>query len=116
MENEGRRRVARIIKVARAEMDITQAQLAEALGVSVTTVGEYERGIKQKFSLAEAIALETALGITDRRLLLALGYEPAPDPEAGRNTFSYAGDPLGPQEEREVLEFVDWVRARRGRR
>jgi transcriptional regulator with XRE-family HTH domain len=115
MEPEQRKRVGQLIKLARIEAGMKQQDLAVALGVSRISVSEWERGIKQHYSRAEAIALEDALHISDRRLLLALGYE-RPDAAVGRNTFSYGGDELGPLEEREVLDYIEWLRTRRDRR
>jgi transcriptional regulator with XRE-family HTH domain len=104
-----------MIKLARVEHGLTQTDLAEKLEMSISSVAAYERGERPRFSRRMASALEEALGITDRRLLIALGYEPAPRSSEGRHSLSYEGAELGPQQEREVLEYIEWVRGRNRR-
>lgn len=114
MDRIDRQRVGRLIKLARIEKGLTQTDLAEALEMSISSVAAYERGERPRFSRRMAAAFEEALGITDRRLLIALGFEAASRPDAeGRHTLSYGGEELGPQQERDVLDYIEWVRARR---
>lgn len=115
MDRADRQKVGRMIKLARFQQGMTQADLAEKLGLSVASVSEYERGNRPRFTRGTAMALEEALGITDRRLLIALGFEPEPPAATGRHTLSYGGEELGPLAERQVLEYIDWVRSRRDR-
>lgn len=114
VDRSERQRIGRMIKLARIEQGMTQADLADKLRMSVSSVSWHERGERIRFSRAVAKAFEEALGITDRRLLIALGYEPAARP-AGRHSLSYGGEELGPQQEQEVLSYIDWLRARRKR-
>lgn len=112
MDRIDRQRVGRLIKAFRFEQGLTQADLAEKVSLSVASVSEYERGNRPRFTRGTAMAFEEALGITDRRLLIALGYETGQG-EDGRHTLSYGGQELGPQQEKDVLEYIEWVRARR---
>jgi transcriptional regulator with XRE-family HTH domain len=109
LEPEQRLKVSRIIRLARAEAGINQQQLADLMGVSRPSVSEWERGMKSRWSRADAVALEQALGIRDQRILVALGYEP---PTAGVRPVVYSGVPLTAGQEAEVLRFIDWVRQR----
>lgn len=105
MDPEQQLRVGRVIKLARIEAGMKQRELADALGVSVTALSQWERGIKQHYSRAEAIALETALGVADHRLLMALGYE------MRVITGEHDAGLTAPQRA-EVRRFVDWLRFR----
>ena len=106
-----------MIKLRRIEQDLTQTDLAEALEMSVSSVAAYERGERPRFTRRMASAFEEALGITDRRLLIALGFEPASRTgDDGRHSLSYSGEKLGPQAERVALEHIEWLQSRKDRR
>jgi len=83
-----------MIKALRFEQGLTQADMAEKVNLSVASVSEYERGNRPRFTRGTALAFEEALGITDRRLLIALGYETGGGDD-GRHTLSYGGQELG---------------------
>lgn len=103
-------RIGRLIRLARAEAGMTQAQLADAIGVARITVGEWERGVKLRYTRADAIALEQALGVHDRRFLKALGYE-QPTP-SGPHAVNYPPPQLTPEQEAEILQYIEWLRYR----
>ena len=109
MQTNDLRRVGRLIKAARAEEGMTQAELADRLGVSVTTVSDYERGLRQRLSRADVIALEESLGLEDRRLMVAVGYD---RPEDGDHTLTYNGEQLTAGQVKDVRCFIDWLRDR----
>lgn len=114
MDRSDRQRIGRLIKTARFEQGMTQEDLAAKLRMSVSSVSGYELGNRTRFARGTAMAFEEALGISDRRLLIALGYETAGRTgDDGRHTLSYGGEELGPQAERDVLDYIEWVRARR---
>lgn len=103
------------MKVARFGLGWNQENLADALDVSVTTISQYERGRRKRFTRGMAMALEEALGIADKALLVALGYENPPAdaaPGPGRQTLSYKGAHLDPEGEQKALDYIDWIRSR----
>lgn len=103
------------MKVARFALGWNQEDLADALDVSVTTISQYERGRRKRFTRGMAMALEEALGIEDKTLLITLGYEKPPadvSPGPGRQTLSYGGAHLDPEAEQQVLDYIDWIRSR----
>lgn len=108
MDADQRKRIGRIVRLARIEAGMNQEDLARAMGVSRTSVSEWERGVKQHYSRAEAVALESALGVTDHRLLIALGYEL-------RVVLAGEEHGLTAQERVEVRRFIDWLRFRDSR-
>lgn len=109
MRQEDMRRVGRLIKAARFEAGMRQADLAERLGVSVTTVSDYERGLRERLTRADVIALEESLGLEDRRLMLAVGYD---QPDEGQHSLTYSGEPLNARQVEDVRCFIDWLRDR----
>ena len=112
MEKGERLRVAGIIRLARAEQGLHQTDLAELIGLSVTTVSNYERGLRA-ISEKAARKIEKALGMTDRRLSVALGFIPeAPPVRDGRPAVVYDPPRLAPKQEQEIAAFIDWLRFR----
>jgi len=104
MDVGARRRFGLLIKLARLEARMTQVQLAQAMGVSVTAVSQWERGMKERYSRPEAMALEAAMGISDSRLLVALGFVAEP---LGSDDWK-----LTPEQTAEVRRYIDWIRQR----
>lgn len=60
--------LARSIRGRRAEMDITQAELAERAGVNITTIGAYESGERTP-GADKLFAIADALGCTPNDLM-----------------------------------------------
>jgi ribosome-binding protein aMBF1 (putative translation factor) len=69
VDRSERQRIGRMIKTARFERGMTQADLGDKLHMAVSSVSHYERGERIRFSRVVAKAFEEALEITDRRLL-----------------------------------------------
>lgn len=115
-DREQMKRAGGIIRAARYEKGWIQEDLAAELGVSVATISQYERGYRKRFSKSMAMAFEEILEIPGHRLLVMLEYEKPPEPaapvESGRTTLSYGGAPLAPESERQVLDYIDWIRSR----
>ncbi len=103
------------LRAAREDAGLSLKRAAESIGVSHNALGNWELG-KRKKRLPRAVVekLEATYGVEDRRLLVAGEYvagaaAPVGDPQS----LAYGGDPLTPDETRDVLRFIDFVRSRR---
>ena len=111
------------LKELRERKDMTQAQLAEALGVSQQAVGKWERETASPND--ETLKKIAALFFTTTDYLL--GYDDAPsyytDPETaalaeqiknnpgGRVLFN-AGKDLKPESIKEVMKFIEYQKSK----
>lgn len=112
MTQAQRDETAGLIRERRKKLGINQETLAERLHVSVTTVSLYERG-RRDFDATRTAQFEAALGIVDARLLIAAGHKKEPPPmRDGRPALIYELPFLTPDQEAEVLRFIDWLRYR----
>lgn len=95
---------------------MSQAQLGAALGhQDGSVISKYERG--EVVPHASTVSkIEEALGIDDGRLMTAryeqLAAERGDSASPGRRSLSYGGAPLSPDQEDEVLEYIEWIRQR----
>jgi transcriptional regulator with XRE-family HTH domain len=112
VERGQRQRIGRVIKLARVERGLTQADLADKMNLSVASISEYERGNRARFTRGTAMAFEEALGISDRRLLVALGYERPLKSTPSQHAVEYDGDELSEAAADEVRRYIAWLQAR----
>ena len=96
----------------RRRAGLSQAGLASRVGWDHSTVSKYERGIRKSVPARSDIhEIERAIGLSDNELLLAAGYQPLLSTR-DRRSLSYGGQDLTPEQEREVLQYIDFVRQR----
>lgn len=101
------------LRRARVSLDLTQEDLAEALGWDPSTISKYEGGKRKGVPEPEEIReLEIALELTDGSLQRAAGYQ-VELPGDQRHSLSYGGAPLTPAEEQDVLEYIEFKRSQR---
>lgn len=108
-------RFARELEKARMTAGLTQAELGRLLDhKDGSVVSKYERGLMLPHTSTVA-EIERVLGIEDGRLMTAR-YEQKTDEQqemsSDRRSLSYGGTPLTPEQEEEVLRYVEWVRQR----
>lgn len=108
--------LGRLIRAARWTLGWKQDDLARELGVAVTTISAIERGDRKRYVREELLRYEEVLGITDSRLLTAMGFLPQAEepatPARTRKTLSYGGVPLTEEQEQSVIDYIDWIRSR----
>ena len=106
-----------MLRAAREDAGLSIAGAASLLGVSHNALGGWELGRRKKRLPRSTVErLEEIYGIADRRLLRAGGYTGAvTQAPAERVSLSYAGEPLTPDEEATVLDYIDFVRTKRPR-
>ncbi len=108
---------AAALRAAREDAGLSIARAAELLGVSHNALGGWELGRRKKRLARTTVErLEEIYGVEDRRLFRAGGYSGGgPDrAPSGRTSLSYGGEPLTADEEASVLEYIEFVRSRRG--
>lgn len=73
----GENSLGRMIRRGRETLGFSQARLGELVGRSASTIRNWERGKSTPASPSDAVALAAVLGLDERRVVEAAGFEPA---------------------------------------
>lgn len=98
------------LKAWREQADLTQVELAKALGVVQQTISDYEAG-RSRPGVKRARAIADALSLSQDDVLRALAE--APDDEAAPAAGGGFPDDLSDDERAQVDALIDFLRARR---
>ncbi len=107
--------IGKRIQVARRESGLSQAQLAQEVGVSRVAISEMESG-RRKVSSVELAALTGVLGQPASHFL---GQEPEAEEAYGAPTLTYlarTARQLGPEDQDQLLRFADYLKQEARRR
>lgn len=116
----------KILKLLRSEKNMSQQELADALGISKSSINMYERGDRQpNLDMLEKIAeyfnvtVDYLLGITqkdiDEACDYALGVIAKATPRKKTQTIAahFDGDEFTEEELDEIRKFAEFVKAKR---
>lgn len=101
--------IGKRIQVARRESGLSQAQLAEQVGVSRVAISEMESG-RRKVSSVELAALTGILGQPASHFL---GQEPEVEESYGAPAITFlarTARQLGPEDQDQLLRFADYLK------
>lgn len=91
---------------------MSQTELADRAGFDNSTISKWEAAARPTVPSRSAIeSLEKALGLIGHELSNAAGFATPRD----RQSLSYNGEDLTPEQEQEVLDYINWIRDREKR-
>jgi transcriptional regulator with XRE-family HTH domain len=105
------------IQIAREEADLNQKELAEKLGISQSTLSNYEKG-KRRLYLADMQKIAEALGKTTDYLLQPVVNVPnnTSQPQDDLNNFveiMVQISSLSIEDRKSVYDYVKWLKQKR---
>jgi transcriptional regulator with XRE-family HTH domain len=101
--------ISEVIRRRRAELGMSQADLAAAAGVGARQIRRYEAGQQQPV-LSAAVAIADALGISVNELAYDRSRSTRRDGSVSSVVDAVQADPrLGTAERKMLLTFYDWL-------